>query len=615
MSDNGQVLNIEGLAVSAVTDILAVCPDLNDQITVNDKTPITDGHIDLYEPGNGKHSNADLIGRVFVQVKGRTVRGKVKESAESVSFSIDRETLHFFRDHGGGLYFYVPISAEGRCKGVFYVSMMPWKVDAWIDHLKPGRKTLSVKMKRFPTKPNEVQRLVRIAWESRVQTGAAKVDLSEIMSQLESIELLSMTELSDKQPTAFKLMETDFVATGKTVTGSRIPLDIEFVAYPENHLPRELGVPIACGDIEYETPLIESLEEDVSRITLSEGLGIRAVEEGGGLRTNIDFTAVGSPYDQLKDLSFFLAAAGGAPLVIGGREMQPASSDLREKAEVAAMRDRVKGMVAVFELLDLGEAFARSLKIVDDQRRNLMLLHAALILKEEVPIKTDGIGRMKMSIGDGHVSVMVMEGSDENHRKLVDPFGPDLRGHFVLKNTGPGEDEDPDAQLVTIYEGVRPEELASTLNLYPDSMADAYGALPNRTTALNQANQMILNLLSAADESEELRAQYLLRGAKNLSDWLVSAAPENLTHRINQWQTWSRLGLLGAQETQDIRQARRELPASEAVEAPLQEACLAILLQDQGELEFLMNALTDEDREKLTNWPIWKLTDTAPEAS
>jgi hypothetical protein len=76
LSDNGLVLNIEGLAVSAETDILALCPDLHDQITVNDKTPVTDGHIDLYKSGN--HSNTNLIGRVFVQVKGRTTCGKAR---------------------------------------------------------------------------------------------------------------------------------------------------------------------------------------------------------------------------------------------------------------------------------------------------------------------------------------------------------------------------------------------------------------------------------------------------------------------------------------------------------------------------------------------------------
>lgn len=612
LSDNGAVLNIEGLAVSAVTDILAICPDLNDQITVNDKTPITDGHIDLYK--SGKHSNANLIGRVFVQVKGRTTRGKVKKNVESASFPIDRETLHFFRNHGGGLYFYVPISAEGKRKGVFYVSMMPWRIDAWMADLKSGQKTMSVKMKRFPTRPLEVQRLVYIAWESRVQTGAAKVDLGQIMSQLESIELLAMTELSDKQPTAFNLMDTDFVATAKTLTGSRIPLNIELVAYPGHHLPRAMTVPIACGGVEYGSPMIESLEEGISRITLSEGLSIRAVRDGRGLRTDIDLTTAGGLFDQLKDMTFFLAAAEGQPLMIGGNRMPPTPSELPDIAELSARRRLAAGMVAMLDSLDLGGPYARSLEITEDQKRNLLVLHQALVLKEEVPIKTDGLGRMKMTVGDGYVSVLVMEGSDEDHRKVVDPFSSDLHGHFVLKNSTPDDSKDQDAQWVTIYEGVPPEELASLLNLHPESISDAYAALPSRTTARNQANQMVLNLLSAADESKDLRAQYLLRGARNLVDWLVAVAPEDLTHKINQWQTWSRLGGLGSDEIQEIRQARRKLPSSDAVEARLQEACLAILLHDQGELDFLVDALSDEDRGRLMSWPIWNLTKVAPGA-
>lgn len=611
VSDNEWVLNIEGMAVSAVTDILAVCPTLNDQITANDKTPITDGDIYLYK--SDKHSNASLIGRVAVQVKGRTTRTKMKKSVDSVTFPIERTTLEFFRNHGGGIYFYVAISAGGKRKDVFYVSMMPWRIDGWVEGMKPGQKSLSVKMKRFPTEPAEVQRLVYIAWASRVQSGAGKVNLGDIMSQLESIELLTMTQLSADQPTKLNLKDTDFVATAMTVSGSRIPLNIELVAYPEGRVPRVLDTPIACGGVEYEKPTVEHLGEDAWLITLSEGLSIRALQEGAGLRTNIDFAATGSLFDQVKDMSFFLAAADGAPLVIGDREMAPSPSGLRDKAELAMVRDRVQEMVAVLESFQLGDAYARSLKLTDDDKRNLLLLHTALILDEELPIKTDGLGRMKLSIGGGHVSVLVTEGSDENHRKVLDPFSPDLHGHFVLKSTGQGDDEDPDAQWVTIYEALTKEELASTLNLYPDTMADAYEALPNRETALSQANQMVLNLLSAADESEEHRAQYLLRGAKNLSDWLASRAPGSLTHRINQWQTWHRLGLLSREETQQIRRARRELPGSAAPDAALQEVCLAILLHDQGELDFLMNDLPVDDRARLMSWPIWKLTAISPE--
>jgi len=613
VSDNERVLNIEGMAVSAVTDILAVCPALNDQITVNDKTPITDGHIDLYE--SDKHANTNLIGRVAVQVKGRTAPAKVKKSADSVTFSIERTTLEFFRNHGGGLYFYVPFSAEGKRKGVFYVSMIPWRIDDWLSDMKPGQKSRTVKMTRLPTEPSKVQQIVYIAWASRVQTGAAKVNLEDIRSELESIELVTMTQLSVEQPTTLNLKDTDFVATAMTVSGSRIPLNIELVAYPQGRLPWISDAPIACGGVTYENPTVECIGENAWRVTLSEGLSIRAFQESAGLRTNIDLVAAGTLFDQVKAMNFFLAAADGAPLVIDGREMAPSPSGLPDKAELAMVRERVQEMVAVLESFQLGDAYARSLKITAEDKRNLLLLHTALVLEEELPITTDGLGRMKLSIGGGHVSVLVTEGSDGNHRKVVDPFSPNLRGHFVLKSTGQGDDEDPDAQWVTIYEALTKEELASTLNLYPDTMSDAYEALPNRETALSQANQMVLNLLSAADESEEHRAQYLLRGAKNLGDWLVSRAPESLTHRINQWQTWHRLGLMSREGDQQIRQARRELPGSAAPDAALQEVCLAILLHDQGELEFLMNDLPADDRARLMSWPIWKLAEISPESS
>jgi hypothetical protein len=136
-----------------------------------------------------------------------------------------------------------------------------------------------------------------------------------------------------------------------------------------------------------------------------------------------------------------------------------------------------------------------------------------------------------------------------------------------------------------------------------------------RVTALNHANQMIFSLLLAADESDSLRAQHLLRAAKYLSGWLVSVSPENLTHKINCWRTRSLLNCIGSEKTHKIRQARRELPASGTIGSRLQEVCLAILLGDQGEPDFLIAALPQEDRARLATWPIWNLNGVWPKAN
>lgn len=601
------MLNVEGLAVNAVTNVLAVCPRLNDQITVNDKTPITDGHIDVYK--DQTHSNVNLVGRVPVQVKGRTTPKKVKKSATSISFAIDRATLEFFRADGGGLYFYVPISPEGKVKGVFYKSLIPYRLDRWLTEMKSGQQSLTVKMERLPEAIGEVQKIVYLALEARKQSGA-KVNFEDIVAKLESITLHTLTRLSDDQPTEFNLANTDFAVTGRTLSGSTFPLDIDLVVYPGVHAPGPLNTTIGCGGIEYKDPTIEHLDERASRISLSEGLSIRAFREDKGLRTNIDLTAAGNVYDQLKDLSFFLAAADGYPLVIGEVDLAPTVTDPHDVEELRSARDEINRMVEVLDSFDLPDSYARSLDISTDEKLHLLMLHTALILNEEPPIRTDGVGRMNLSIGGGQVVLLVMDGADEKRRRVVDPFSPSRRGEFLFRSGGQNVDGEV-VQWATIYEALGEGELANTLNLHLTNIADAYEALPDRNIALVIANQMILNLLSAGDASEGVRAQYLYDGANRLSEWLVLKGSEELTYQINQWQTWYRIGRLGPQEVQRVRQARRGARNSGSSDALFHEACLAILLRELEELDLLMDELPEEDRDKLKNWPIWALTDAA----
>lgn len=606
MVQDERVLNVETLAVNAVTDIIAVCPRLNDQIMSNDKTPITDGHIDVYK--SEKHSNVNLIGRVPVQVKGRTTPKKVKKSATSVPYSIDRSTLDFLRADGGGIYFYVPISPEGRVKGVFFKSLIPYRIDRMLAEMKPGQQTLSVKMDRLPESVGDVQRIVYVALEGRKQSGA-KVNFGDIAEKLESITLHSIARLSDDQPTEFNLAKTDFTVTGKTLNGSTFPLDVDLIVYPGVHAPGPLGVAITCGGIKYDEPVIEHLDERASRITLSEGLLIRAFREDNGLRTNIDITAAGNLYDQQKDLSFFLAAADGSPLVIGDVEMAPTTIDPREIGDLRTAHAEISRMVEVLDSFELDDSIVRSLDISTEEKIRLLMLHTALILGEEPPIKTDGFGRMNMSIGGQQVVLLIMEGADERHRKVVDPFSPSRRGEYIFRSVGENVKGDEVVQWATVYESLQAGELEKTLNLHLGDIAGAYEALPDRDDALTAANQMVLNLLAAGDNSADSRARYLYEGVLGLVEWLVRSGGGELTYKINEWQTRYRLGLLDAEELQRVRQARRDARKSGSPDSRFHEACLAIILQDLDELDLLLDELSEEDRQKLREWPIWSLAE------
>lgn len=603
MGDNDSVVNVESLAVSAVGEIIARCPRLTAEIASNDKTLFTDGYFDVFN--SDAQNKGTFRGRVPIQVKGRTHPGKIKKSATSLPFPIDRETLQFFRDDGGGLYFYVPISQEGYSKGVFYRALTPFRVARLLDSMKPGQKGLSVKLERFPNEVREVQQVAHLALEARKQ-GRTTVNVDEILSQLASITLRTRSQISDEHPTILNLDDTDFSVEVTTTGGSVIPIDMDLVVYPGEYEPRRPDIVISCGDAEYADPMYQQLDSDRSHITLSRGLSIRAKRENGGLKTSIDLSSVGTIYDRLKDITFFLAAATGSPLVIGGATMPPLPTKPKKMADLLFSRDRLREMVEVLNQFGISEELGRSLDMSASQRPYLVMLYDALVAGEEVKIDVDGIGRMNIQLGQYHVVALVLDGRDDEHKILLDPFDPKHRGEYQLvRKLDDGTIEE--VRWATIYESLQDDDFGRVLNLHVDSIADAYDALEDRNAALSIGNQMVLKLLAASDSADEPMRTYILRGAENLANWLVTKGDNGVTHRINQWQIRKRTGDLGASDERDMRHLRRAVRNEGGDDSHLREACLTILLGEQDELEIMIAEMQESDAERLRSWPIWFL--------
>lgn len=597
------MVNVESLAVAAVSEILARCPRLMAELASNDKTPFTDGFIYVY--GSDKQSNATAKGRVPVQIKGRTHKAKIKESASTIQYTVDRVDLEFFKQDGGVLYFYVPVSADGYKKGVFYEALTPFRINRLLAKMSSGQKSLNIKLRRFNDDIAEMQEITTFALDSRKQANT-RINVDEILPQLTSLTVRSRTQIHDDRPTELKLEDSDFFIEGTMAGGSTILLDMDIMVYPGEYIPEPMPIDIACGGVVFEKPTQQRIDADHAQITLSEGLSIRVRKEDNGLKTNIDLGAEGTIYDQLKDLTFFLAAARGEPLHYGDTVMPPLAPTFKDLRELEFVQARVRQMVEILDSFDLGPELARSIPLDLQEKQYLVMLHDALLSGEEIPTREGGRGRMNVVLGNYQVVILVSEGSKDDHRKLIDPFDPENRGEFrILREGDDGQPEE--IQWATIYESLHDEDFGQTLNLHVDHIADAYDALEDRNVALSTANKFLLNLLHAADKADPPMRAYLLRGANNLSAWLVEKGDGDVLYRINQWQVWQRQGLLTPEDSSEMRTARRGLRGAEDSDVHFKEACLTILLGEFEELSHLISTFRPEDAERIAEWPIWAL--------
>ena len=600
LHQNDFVANIEQLAVNAVSDLIAKCASLDPLIESNDKTPMTDGHVDIY--GDPKHSNATLLGRVPVQVKGRTTNStKLKPS-----FLIDRDTLRFFRNSGGGVYFLVQVRKDFGSRVVFFVNLNPFRIDRMLQvQTKPG--SVSVAFEKLPEDSAGIEKIFKLALVQQKQGKTEGVD-EHLLEGLRGITIHTIDELSSDKPTVLKLADSDFAVTIETEGGLQIPFDTDLTVFPASFAPREIDTVVQCGAVKYLSPTVWQSENKVVNFRLSDGLHIRARNIDGELSASIDLVPQGSLHSQLRALDFFLAAAHGEHLAIGDIRSDPESHTFAHALEVTEMRERIGRIVELFDAIGADEEMIGSVDWSDDDKHMLLALHDAFVLGRDVAATSDGLGHLGIPVGPFKIVAFVMSGATPGRLRVVNPFDPTKRAEFRLfqPKQGGGVKETING---TVYESLQIADVSSTLNLHLENIVQAYGDIEDQTVALLLANQMVLTLLSAADSVDGVKRKRLLVGAGSLSDWLVENGDDDSVYKINYWQTRRRLGSLSADDTVEIRTERRSVQRQDGDDARIREACLSILLNDFGDLDAILDDLAEDQLERLHSWPIWALAD------
>ncbi|MBG6060064.1 hypothetical protein RCH16_003521 [Cryobacterium sp. MP_M5] len=596
-------MSVELLAVNAVSDRIAACPKLAPEVASGDRTPITDGHIDFYT--SEKHSKKTHGGRVPVQVKGRVTKAKIKSSRDSQSFQVEREVLRFFRNHGGGVYFYVPMRKGGVQREIFYAILLPFKIDHLLDEGSAEQKTFSIKLTRLPTETSKVEGIIHLAWSGRSQSAAASRN-DHLLDKAESLTIHSLVGFDESLPTRLALSETDYVVVAHLPGGVEIALDIDLEIFPPEFIARDLAIPISCGGIEFANGSGRRIDENTLLVQLSEGLQLRLNLVDGKVSATLDAAHQGSLREQTKNFDFMIASAAGNPLVIGEDAYEPHDGDPKMEARLRKVRAELARLIELFDELGIDDDLTSTIEIDHETKRTLLALHEGIVQDRPVRGTSDGSGRYDIAIGAYKITVIIMPAKDEHFRLIVDPFDPTKRDRYRIYRVEEGGSPES-IELGTAYEAVTPEDMALVLNLRLRGIVATYAELEDRDAARNMANLTLLRLLSATDLMSEGRHRaYLLRGCIDLCKWLLGEDPDSLIHRINWWQIQRRLGTLGDADRRDIRAARRSLNREDK-QAGLLEACLLILVEDPNELELAISELKDDEVAMLQSWPVWAL--------
>lgn len=249
-------MDVETLAVNEITSMIARCPGLSPLIATNDKTPFTDGHIDIYHGLN--RSNDEWVGRVSVQVKGRTTpaNGKLPKS-----YPISRTDLQAFQSDSGVLYFVVFVDGDTGEGHPFYVLLSPFYIERILQRAAPTTKRISVPLRGFPTNPGEIDGIVRVARRTREQLPSAG-DVSSLFPQAQSLSVYSAQNLNFDAPVVLVPGETDFALVLTTTDGLSLPLNGELRIFPPTYVSHDVDVKVECGDVVFDGVAVQMINEE-----------------------------------------------------------------------------------------------------------------------------------------------------------------------------------------------------------------------------------------------------------------------------------------------------------------------------------------------------------------
>lgn len=599
--------DIEVMAVAHIKQLLAECDRVRSFIDDRDKTPLTDGHIDLY--ATPAAANKDHVGRVDVQVKGQLCDEFPSTGAPR---RISRTDLKALQGIGGVLYLVVLRHKITRERRAYFQILDPFTIAYYLGHAPARQKTITVPLRAFPEDVTAVEEILSMASAMKRHDPATGFD-SRLLGDGSEFKLRTLGKLDLSKPVDLTRANSIFMLEVVTPEGMSVALDGELRITPPNYVSHPFDATLTAGGVTYQAMSKRALDPSTVEITVAPGLilTIRNDPDSDQLNITAQLHPPATLAERLKAVNFFIELNEHGQLELNGEGVANRVVSMSRAADIESLvvhRDVLARVMELCTHLGIDPSLLDIDALSGEPLATLDRLHELLVLKREHEDPAGHPGRVAVEVGDWMVMLVIVPGSDASHWVCFSPFNPNPPVPIRWSVRDASGQEVP----VTVYDITEEDPLVRILNLRLDSIADAYAELPLEVTLLRFATLTILRLISVADATPQRRHEFLA-GALQLAEWVLASAAsleradQTFAYRVNRWQILHRLGRMTGHELAAVRDLRREVRGLGIASELAVEAACCVLLGDATELEYTLRDMTDDQVEEFKGWPIWTL--------
>lgn len=338
-------------AVNAVRDYVDASACLRSYLEENDKTPLWDGSIFVYDGEPDKNPN--LVGTLRSQIKGTEVDAFQDKEHYRLTF----DELNILMSEGGLFFFVVELLKDDyNQRKIFYRALSPHTIHALVKQARQNNRgkesnSMEFTLLPLPTVTRIVEdEMVNFIRDARKQTsfvGKPSLSLEEALKGNYPLKMETSFRFQKDTPLELQLIDHPLVLYQETPYASIPVSDIEVTARATAHIDE----PVKVGDVIFFSGYTRRYEQKYEVINIGDCFFLAGPRKGYEntiqSRAEIKYPRTGGIAEALHKMEFLMALMNIKKLTLGENE-----APIDFGGEMERITEEVSSTYAIYRDID-----------------------------------------------------------------------------------------------------------------------------------------------------------------------------------------------------------------------------------------------------------------------